>query len=200
VQNGVDVDYFKPSATTDRSNTIVFEGNMSFSPNEDAAEHLVRDIFPRVASEFPNSKVVLVGKDPSPRVRALAGPRVEVTGFVRDVRPYLDAAAVFACPMRKGAGIKNKVLQAWAMGKPVVATSKATGGLMAREGENILVRDDPGAFADALIQLIRDPARRAALSAAARDTALSGYTWDRQCRALEAVMERVSTRHAHAGV
>lgn len=190
VQNGVDVDYFKPSSPTATQAMLVFEGNMSFPPNEDAAAYLVNSIFPLVLRRAPGARLLIVGKAPSAAVKALAGPNVEVTGFVPDVRPFLDEATVFVCPMRKGAGIKNKVLQAWAMGKPVVATSNAVGGLAAREGENIVTRDDAESFADAVVELLRSPEKRAAMSAAARRTVEANYTWERQARALEDVMLR----------
>lgn len=200
VHNGVDTDYFKPEAPDEASRDVVFEGNMSFPPNADAAVYFATEVLPLVRAQVPEARFRIVGKNPAPEVAALACADVEVTGFVDDVRPYLDRAAVFVCPLRKGAGIKNKILQAWAMGKPVVATSKSTGGLAVREGQNILVRDDPRGIADAVVELLENADKRRSMAAAARATAESSYGWARQARALESVMSGLvpSGEVAHA--
>jgi glycosyltransferase involved in cell wall biosynthesis len=191
LHNGVDTEFFKPSSVIDASHDIVFEGNMSFSPNADAAIYFATCVLPLIKGRIPDVRFWIVGKNPVPSVSALASLDVEVTGFVEDVRPYLDRAAVFVCPLRKGAGIKNKILQAWAMGKPVVATSKSTGGLAVQEGTNILVRDGPQAIADAVVELLENPAKRQSIAAAARATAESSYNWARQASALESVMTKI---------
>ena len=139
--------------------TLVFEGNMMFGPNVDAARRLALEILPIVRAAIPAARLVLVGRDPAPEVRALAGESVEVTGTVDDVRPFLARGTVFACPMRLGSGIKNKILQAWAMARPVVATPASLGGLAAHDEDNLLVREDNLGFSEAVIELIRDPAR-----------------------------------------
>lgn len=200
VHNGVDTDYFKPGSGGESNHDVVFEGNMSFPPNADAAVYFASSVLPLIRARVPGVRFRIVGKNPAPEVAALAGADVEVTGFVDDVRPYLDRAAVFVCPLRKGAGIKNKILQAWAMGKAVVATSASTGGLAVREGENILVRDDPAGIAEAVVELLENPARRKSLAAAARATVEARYGWARQARALEAVMSGLvrSGEVAHA--
>ena len=123
VPNGVDTAYFAPIDVRPDPATIVFEGNMMFGPNVDTARRLATRILPRVTASVPQARLVLVGRDPSPEVARLASAQVTVTGTVDDVRPYLARGTVFACPMRLGSGIKNKVLQAWAMGRPVVATT-----------------------------------------------------------------------------
>jgi glycosyltransferase involved in cell wall biosynthesis len=107
---------------------------------------------------------------------------------VEDIRPFLDRATVFVCPMRMGAGIKNKILQAWAMEKPVVATSTAIGGLRASPGENIVVATGPKAFAGAVVALLRDPSARQHLGKHGRDTVLTFYSWEQQARTFEHVL------------
>ncbi len=195
IPNGVDEQLFQPLGTPEDEATLVFEGSMEFEPNVDAANYLVREILPLVHRQIPGARVVLVGRDPSPEVKNLQGKHVDVTGFVDDVRPYLDRATVFVCPMRKGAGIKNKVLQAWSMGKAVVATPTAAGGLAVRDEENIVIRDTPAALAAAIVELLRDPARRALIGAAARETILSAYTWVRCAEQLEKLMsDMISAR------
>ncbi len=193
IQNGVDEEIFRPLGGAQDSATVIFEGSMEFPPNVDAARYLVTEILPIVKRQVPQVRVVLVGRDPAPEVKALASENVQVTGFVDDVRPYLDSATIFVCPMRKGAGIKNKLLQAWSMGKPVVASATATGGLEVREGENILVRNGADAIAAAIVELLRDPKRRKAMGTAARESVLAHYTWARKATELEALMRFVST-------
>lgn len=161
---------------------------MGFRPNIDGVLYFGAEILPLIRREVPDVKFLIVGKNPPEAVRALSGPGVEVTGFVDDVRPYIEQAAVFVCPLRTGAGIKNKLLQAWSMGKAIVATSPSTGGLKAEDGVNLLVRDNPQAFADAVVALLRDCERRRALGAAGRETILDAYTWDRKAEQLEALM------------
>jgi glycosyltransferase involved in cell wall biosynthesis len=141
IPNGVDADFFTPSGGPGHPGRVVFEGSMYFPPNCRAGEYLVEEIMPLVWAQRPDASVALVGRDPPPQLLALANERVVVTGAVDDIRPYVQEAEVFACPLRSGAGIKNKLLQAWAMGKAVVATPLSVAGLGARDGENMLIRD-----------------------------------------------------------
>jgi glycosyltransferase involved in cell wall biosynthesis len=194
VNNGVDEQFFRPLETTPARNEIVFEGNIGFAPNADGLLYFARTIFPRILERRPDVRFSIVGRDPPAEIAALASDRIRVTGFVDDVRPFVDAASVIVCPLRMGAGIKNKVLQAWAMAKPVVATTASIGGLRVEPDRNILVRDDPDEFAAAVIGLLDDPARAREVGLAARQTVLDHYTWDGSARQLEAVMERTAAR------
>lgn len=188
VPNGVDAEYFRPMPVASREAIVVFEGNMNFGPNVDAAQRLARDILPRVKAAVPTARATIVGRDPTAEVLALRSPDVAVTGTVDDVRPFLGSAAVFACPMRLGSGIKNKILQAWAMQIPVVATSASLGGLPARDGENILVRDTPESFAGAVSQLIHDPSLAERIGTAGRSTVASTATWEARARELDCLL------------
>jgi glycosyltransferase involved in cell wall biosynthesis len=194
IANGVDADHFRPMDTPVEPGRLVFEGSMMFPPNADAAVHFVERILPLIRAVDPTVRLTLVGRDPLPSVRALASDGVEVTGFVDDVRPYIARAALFVAPLRSGAGIKNKVLQAWAMGKPVVATPESTGGLRADPDRNIVVRADPAEFAKAVLELLGDIDRRAAIGRAARETIERHYTWQAKAGELEALMQELSTR------
>ncbi|MGH2473628.1 MAG: glycosyltransferase, partial [Candidatus Limnocylindrales bacterium] len=154
VPNGVDLAFWQRGARALGRDQIVLTGAMDYPPNVDAAVRLVEDVLPLVRRAVPHAHVVIVGRDPAPAVRALAGrPGVSVTGFVEDVRPYLEAAAVFAVPLRHGAGIQNKVLEALAMEVPVVTTSIAADGLRV-DGSSppLVVADDPEAFAGHLVR------------------------------------------------
>jgi glycosyltransferase involved in cell wall biosynthesis len=190
VHNGVDSEYFRPLGNPRLPYSVVFEGNMSFAPNVEAALYFVKEVMPLLRRRG-QVRLTLVGNRPAPEVQALAGRDIEVTGFVEDVRPFLDRAAVFVCPMLSGAGIKNKILQAWAMSVPVVATSAATGGLAVQEGGNILLGDTPQALADAILRVTHDAALASRLGAGGRRTVIDRYTWFAKAAELESVFRRV---------
>jgi len=194
VNNGVDEATFRPAGLPLEPATIVFEGRMDFGPNVDGAVAFCRDVLPHIRAAIPHVRVKLVGMCPAAQVLELASANVEVTGFVEDVRPYLERASVFICPLRKGAGIKNKILQAWSMGKAVIATPQSVGGLNVHEGENILVRELDETFADAVVALLTNRIRAAAIGAAARQTVLEHYTWDRKASEMARLLEDVSIR------
>jgi glycosyltransferase involved in cell wall biosynthesis len=189
IHNGVDAEEFRPLGSPRHHPSVIFEGTMSFPPNVDAVQYFHAEIFPLVKRGVPGTVFYIVGRDPSPEVRALAGPDTIVTGSVEDVRPYYDRASVFACTMRRGAGIKNKILQAWAMCTPVVATSVATGGLCVVPGVNIEVADRPPDIAAAIVRLLGDAEARRRLGQGGRDTVLAHYSWDEKCRELERAFE-----------
>jgi glycosyltransferase involved in cell wall biosynthesis len=191
VPNGVDTTYFAPMPRPPGPPTVLFEGNMDFRPNVDAAVRLVRDILPHLLALVPGARVQIVGRNPTSEVQELASECVEVTGTVPDVRPYLAGADVFACPMTLGSGIKNKILQAWAMARPVVASSASLGGIAARDGYNLLLRDPPQEFAAAIARLISDPAVADGLARAGRTTVEAEATWERRAQQLDAILRDV---------
>lgn len=200
--NGVDAEFFRPGLAEEGGDLLVFEGRMDFPPNVDAVRWFVSEVLPRIRERVPQARFAAVGNRPAPEVQALAGPGVEVTGWVDDVRPYLAQAAVFVAPLRMGAGIKNKVLQAWSMGKAVVATPQAIGGLLAEPGVNLELAHGAEAMAEAILALLADRQRRQRLGLAARQTIEAHYTWPRRAAALESLMQELvmarSARVAHA--
>jgi polysaccharide biosynthesis protein PslH len=193
VPNGVDADYFAPLPVAGDSSLIAFHGSLGYPPNADAARFLVRDVLPRVTRSLPDARVRLIGRDPTPDVRALASASVDVTGEVPDVRPLLAEAAVVACVVRTGTGIKNKLLEAAALGLPIVATSSAVGDLELVDGEQLLIRDDADSIAGAIVELIADPARAAALATAARAAVVNRWTWSRSAARFEQLYEEIQT-------
>lgn len=188
VANGVDAIYFAPDDTPELPGRLVFEGTMSFPPNEMAALYLVKEVMPRIWAKRPDASLALVGRNPSHALRALASERVLVTGSVPDVRPLVRQGEVFVCPLLSGAGIKNKLLQAWAMARPVVATSVSVGGLNARDGVDLLVRDGADAFADGVLGLLSDPGARAALGRTGREVVCERFAWSEMARRFEVVL------------
>lgn len=189
IPNGVDIDFFTADEHVEVPGRIVFEGSMSFPPNMLAATFLIEEVMPRIWARQPNASVALVGRDPPAALRALAGERVLVTGSVDDVRPFVRQSQVFVCPLLSGAGIKNKLLQAWAMGKPVVATSVSIGGLGAEDGGNLLVRDGPQALAEGVLQLLADDGLRRRLGEAGRRQVRQNLTWEIQATAFESLLD-----------
>ena len=177
IPNGVDLEYFgyQPMPEAGR---IVFTGNMSWPPNEDAAEHFVRDIMPSIRSRIPDASFWIVGADPSLRVRNLANtPGVHVTGTVADIRPWIWSASVYASPLRFGLGVKNKILEAMACGAPIVATSRSLSGTPLIDGRHAMIPDDDAKFIEAVVRLLDEPALRESLSREARRKVEAENSW-----------------------
>ena len=189
IQNGVDVDFFTPGDQPTIPGRLVFEGTMAFLPNQEAALYLVQEIMPRIWAERPDATLTLVGRDPPPAIQALASERVKVTGAVEDIRPYVREAEVFVCPLQSGAGIKNKILQAWAMGKAVVATSLSVGGLGAQNDVNIVVRDGATVIAETVLDLLSNPQKRLQLSTNGRAAVIRAFTWETHAESFESLLD-----------
>jgi len=188
VPNGVDLRYFSRSrgASTPLPHDvgtgprIVFTGAMNYFPNADAAVMFARACWPRVREQVPDATWYIVGKNPVPAVRRLAElPGVVVTGSVPDVRPYLAGASVAIAPLLVGGGTRLKILEAFAMELPVVATSLGCEGLAVVPGEHLLVADSPSELVEATVRCLRDAKLRASLAAAGRSLAEAEYGWDR---------------------
>ena len=177
VPNGVDVEAFRPEAGAD--NGLVFVGGANWFPNRDALVYFSEEILPLIQKSRGNLGVRWVGRG-TERDREHFRDRygIEVVGYVADVRPYIRDAACYVVPLRVGGGTRLKVLDAWAMGKAVVSTSIGCEGLAAVNGLNILIRDDPAGFADAVRAVLSDPALRGALGREARATVERAYSWE----------------------
>ena len=186
--NGVDVDYFAPNRSAFASGHIVFTGKMSYHANMTAALHLLRDIMPLVWQRLPLAKVVIAGSGPAREIRDEAvrhGPRVTVTGYVPDLRPFLQSAIVAVAPVRYGAGIQNKVLEAMACGVPVVASAQASSALQAQPGRDLLVAETAEGFAAKIVELLEGQSRRTQLGEAGRQYVLRQHQWDQIAADLE---------------
>jgi glycosyltransferase involved in cell wall biosynthesis len=178
VPNGVDTAFFTPGPASDGPPRLVFTGAIDYQPNTDGVLHFCGKIWPLVRRSAPEATLAIVGKDPPPAVRALAGDGVVVTGTVPDVRPWMQSATVFVVPLRTGGGTRLKILEALACGRAVVSTSLGCEGLAVTPGQDILVADEPAAFADAVVRSLRDPALRARLGAAGRALVEQRYRWE----------------------
>jgi glycosyltransferase involved in cell wall biosynthesis len=186
VPNGIDLEYFRPIPRAAAPSGLIFTGAMDYLPNIDAVHHFCAAILPLVRRELPSTRFYVVGLNPPAAVRRLGEiPGVVVTGTVPDVRPYYERAAVCVAPLRIGRGVQNKVLQAMAMGLPVVASTVAHRGLEAQPGRHLLVEDEPAAFAARVVALLRDPGAGHALGRQARAFVESNHAWDASCARLE---------------
>ncbi len=193
IPTGVDADYFQPNGAAKAPSELVFSGSMDWYPNEDAVLHFARSVLPRIRAQHPATTFTAVGRNPSRRLREAAQEAgLRVTGTVADVRPFVDAAAVYVAPLRVGGGTRLKILEALAMAKPVVATAIAAEGLPLAPGEHFVLADDPQAFAAAVVSLLRDPGRRSALGAAGRRLVLERHTWPQVARDFEVRLEEVA--------
>ena len=172
--NGVDIDEFYPADGA--GDGIVFVGGTTWFPNRDALQFFARDVWPHIQAGGP-ARVRWVGRSTAEEQAEYGAQGLELSGYVPDIRPYVWDAAVFVVPLRVGGGTRLKILDAWAMGKAVVSTSVGCEGLDARDGENILIRDDPRDFAAAVRQLLLDRSLRERLGRAARETTVRQYSW-----------------------
>jgi glycosyltransferase involved in cell wall biosynthesis len=179
IPNGVDARYFAPDPKVPRdSSRIVFTGVMSYAPNVLAADFLARRVFPLVRAAQPAARLVIVGRAPDPRVRALAElGGVEVTGEVEDLRPWLVGCGAYVCPMISGTGIKNKLLEAMACAAGCVATPLALQGLRVTRGRELLVATTARELADGLLRVLGDGECRERLGHAARRYVLREHDW-----------------------
>jgi O-antigen biosynthesis protein len=137
---------------------LLFLGNYTHVPNADAAVWMVHEIMPKIWEHIPDLRLVLAGADPTPRVERLAGERVVVTGYVPDARPLFESARVFVSPLRFGAGMKGKIVQAISYGLPTVTTSIGAEGIGLKDGASALIRESAEEFADAVMRLYSDEA------------------------------------------
>jgi glycosyltransferase involved in cell wall biosynthesis len=189
LQNGVDLDYFKPDPKVKRKTaSIIVSGKMSYHANVTMALNLVNTIMPHVWKKRPDVDVSIVGKHPPREILALAqDTRVEVTGTVDDIRPWLQSATVAAVPIIYGTGIQNKVLEAMAASTPVVSTSKAVSALEVEVGQDILVADETEDFAKELLCLIDDPGLCREIGASGRRYVERWHRWESVAAELEAI-------------
>ena len=190
VSNGIDGDYFSPHRAYDppisgHGPVVVFTGAMDYWPNVDAVVWFAERVLPRLREHRPHLRFHIVGSHPSPKVTALGEQAgVLVTGRVPDVRPYIAHGDVSIAPIRIARGIQNKVLEAMAMARPVIATPQAIEGIEAEAGRHFLLADDEEAFAAAVLRAVGDPAMRA-MGDAARRVAVERYSWSARLGALD---------------
>jgi len=194
IRNGVDLESFSPAENAPEPGHLVFTGVMDYLPNIDGCAWFVEEVLPRIREHVPGVTFSIVGSKPTPEVERLAeAPGVTVTGFVDSTQDWLRRAAVSVAPLRIARGIQNKVLEALAMGLPVVGTTSATQGVEGTPEEHYLVRDDAQAFAAAVVRLLEDRTASQELAAAGRGLVEERYAWSAVLAPLD---EFVRARHS----
>jgi sugar transferase (PEP-CTERM/EpsH1 system associated) len=194
VGNGVDLSYFDASMNNvpPPPPVIVFTGTMDYFPNIDAVTYFSEEILPLVRRCFPAVEFHIVGRNPTKAVKALnRHPGVKVTGYVTDVRPYLARAWITVAPFRIARGIQNKVLEALAMGVPVVGTCHAFQGIETTSKNGIRVATDTGHFAREILNLFRDAELRRQYKFLARRYVEAHHPWEHQGMHLESILENL---------
>jgi len=197
ISTGVDTAFFHPNGAAEEPEALVFTGSMDWYPNEDAILYFMEAILPRVRLQLPNVTLAVVGRNPTERLKAAAAAaKVVVTGTVDDVRPYVGRAAVYVVPLRIGGGTRLKIFEALAMGKAVVATGVGAEGLPVVRDEHYVGAESPDEFAGAIVNLVKDPARRRALGEAGRRLVEERYSWEQVGRQFERHCEEITSSHA----
>jgi glycosyltransferase involved in cell wall biosynthesis len=182
IPTGVDVDFFKPMNTiATRPNSLVFTGSMDWLPNEDAMQYFINEIMPLVRKAVPDLRLTIVGRSPYPSLVELAqrDSSISVTGRVDDVRPHMEGATAFIVPIRIGGGTRLKIYEAMAMEKPVISTTVGAEGLPVRDGVELLLADDPKAFAEAVINVLSDSSLANRLGKNAAALVRENFGWRR---------------------
>ena len=195
--NGVDAEFFSPAREPFDADTISFIGRMDYYPNQECMSRFCKQTWPLLKAKRPAMKLLIVGADPTPEMRALGDlPGITITGSVPDVRPFIRGAALMVAPLAIARGTQNKILEAMAMGVPVVTSSVAAGGVDAVAGEHLLVADTPDGIAAAILRIIENPAERARLAEGGRARMLTNHGWAGSMKRLDAIIARCTSAFA----
>jgi sugar transferase (PEP-CTERM/EpsH1 system associated) len=198
VPNGVDLDYFSPLDRKPEPATLVFSGKMSYHANVTAVLHFVETTFPLIRATRPDIQLRIVGSNPSHAIQALArDPVISVTGQVPDIRSYVRNATVAICPVTVKVGIQNKVLEAMALGVPVVSSPLGAEGLQAVPGRDFLIGASPAEFAAAVCRVVAEPALAESLWRSARAFVERHHRWDTITRHLQDLYAEAIASRAH---
>jgi polysaccharide biosynthesis protein PslH len=199
IENGIDLEAYNPAhdyqtVESGEGPLIVFTGQMDYRPNIDAVTAFAKDVMPAIFAQTPTAQFAIVGRAPAPAVKALAKlPGIIVTGEVADTQSWLAAAAVVVAPLTLARGVQNKVLEAMAMAKPVVASSAAALGIDAAVGREIIVADGARAQADAVTALLMSPESRQTIGQAARARVEARYSWEARLATLPSLIGQTVT-------
>lgn len=187
--NGVDADFFQPDGTTYDPHSISFIGRMDYFPNQQCMLEFCRHTLPLIQKKIPETKLYIVGADPSREIQALEKINgVIVTGSVKDVRPYILKTAAMVAPLNIARGTQNKILESMAMGIPVVSSSLAAGGIDAIPNEHFLTADTPAEYAEKLISLMESETTRNKYAHAGRERMLTNHSWLESMKKMESLI------------
>lgn len=193
--NGVDAEYFQPDGHAYDADVLSFIGRMDYYPNQECMLRFCAETWPCIRAQRPQARLLIVGAEPAPAIRQLAAlPGVEVTGSVPDVRPYVRQSAAMIAPLSIARGTQNKILEAMALGVPVITSKVAVKGVDAEPAQHLLVGETSAEYAQAALRLMNDPAERARLAEAGRARMLSHHNWESSLERLENLVERCVRR------
>ena len=193
IPNGVDVQKYQPLSSESISPSLLFLGNMGYPPNIDAALYFCKEIFHLIRQEDKKAELWIVGRDPSPEILELDNDNVHITGRVDDVIPYYKKTSVCVVPLRAGGGTRLKILEAMALGRPVISTRIGCEGLDVIDNENIIIADTPAQFAQKTTQVLHDHELYEHLSKNGRKLVETRYSWDPITDKLMALYEKMTT-------
>ena len=185
VPTGVDLDFFSPPASSAASSDLVFIGSMDWMPNIDGVEYFVKEILPLIRTRRPDCTLAVVGRTPAPKITRLAegDPKIQVTGTVADIRPYLWGGGVSIVPLRIGSGTRLKIYESMAAMAPVVSTMIGAEGLEIHPPADIRIADSPHDFARACLELLDDVAERRRMAETAWKMVKARFSWEQvTCR------------------
>ena len=189
---GVDTDYLRPIDKEEEFPTLIIFGGMDRPMNVKGVLWFYSTVYPLIKVRVPQVKLYIVGSNPKREILHLADKSVIVTGYVEDFRPYLSSAWVVVAPLQDNFGVKVRVLQAMAVGKPVVSTSMVTSGIDVSPGENIVVSDEPAEFAERVIDLLNDKQLREEIGTRARLLMETSHSWESLTGVLNEVLEKAA--------
>ena len=194
LSNGVDSDHFVPNevSTSPFSPSeipVVFTGAMDYWPNIDAVAWFVQSMLPELRLRWPTLRFHIVGRNPTAAVRALKGDAVSVSGTVPDVRPYLQHAAVVTAPLRLARGVQNKVLEAMAMGRPVVCAAACAQAIGAQPGIHLCAAQDASDYVTSISKLVAEPDAAGSIGEAGRRFVVDRYSWEARLAPLDKILE-----------
>ena len=195
--HGVDYAFFAPDPAVQKEPaSLIFTGNMGYAPNVDAALFFYEQIFPLVRAQVPEVRWTITGTNPAPEIAALAADdSVTVTGRVPDLREHLNRAQVALDPLRVGAGLQNKVLEGMSMALPMVITSVANEGIQAPHPDTVSVADEPGRFAQRVVELLKNADERKRMGEAARSFIIQNWSWEKHFDDLEEMVVELVLEH-----
>lgn len=192
VPHGVNVDFYAFSPLEESEKSIVFIGNYLHYPNVDAVLYFTHEIWPQIKVTLGDIKFYVVGQAPPPEIKSLSQDKnIIVTGKVDDVRPYLRKGRIFICPVRLGGGFRGKILEAMAVGRPIVSTSLGAEGIPASHGENIIIGDTPSKFAAGIINLIQNKELMEKIRRNGRCLVEEKYAWEKGVDVLEGILKNM---------
>jgi len=199
----VDTQQLQPLQRQEQSKRIVTLGTLHYPPNADGIRWFVNEVFPHVLAEEPGAHLTIIGKNPPADFLEQAeqdAQHLRVTGYVEELDPYLAEAAIMVVPVRAGGGMRVRILEAFARGVPVVTTTVGLEGIDAQDGQEVIVRDDPVSFAQAVVDLLRHPERQAQLAEAGRRLAVDRYDWQAALKTLDGVYDQIERRNLQGGM